>query len=176
MFTSDSSGAPDSPEPSATWQDYTELKEMLKALGDNARLNIVHALSAGGEVKVTDLALRLVVSQPLVSWHLAILRRHGLVRTRRSGREVYCSLDLERFRRCERLLASVVAEPGGASAPSGQSAPGPPRRDASRGKAITPAVEATSLAGHPGGHPTEPTTQPEREPARERTDGQTRLG
>ncbi len=127
MRTLGTSGAsPESqpPEPSASWQDYTELKEMLKALGDNARLNIVHALSTGGEVKVTELALMLAVSQPLVSWHLAILRRHGVVRTRRSGREVYCSLDLERFRRCQRLLAGIVESP---SASAGTGGPGPPQ-------------------------------------------------
>jgi ArsR family transcriptional regulator len=126
MHSSDTSGTSQPPEPLEGWRDYVELKEMLKALGDNARLNIVHALAAGGEVKVTELALRLAVSQPLVSWHLAILRRHGLVRTRRHGREVYCSLDVERFRRCQRLLASVI-ETLSASGPAGGQ--GPPREE-----------------------------------------------
>lgn len=176
MHTSDSSGTPESREPSSRWRDYTELKEMLKALGDNARLNIVHALSAGGEVKVTDLALLLAVSQPLVSWHLAILRRHGLVRTRRSGREVYCSLDLERFRRCQWLLAEVVAggvvEPGSGG---GQSAPGPPRRDGRDADRMKARSRPTELA-RPPGSVAAPATQPATQPAREPSDGQTRSG
>jgi DNA-binding transcriptional ArsR family regulator len=37
------------------------------------------------------------LSQPLVSWHLRTLRSTGLVETRRSGREVICSLRQEAF-------------------------------------------------------------------------------
>jgi DNA-binding transcriptional ArsR family regulator len=92
------------------WRDYTELKRMLRALGDAVRLNILRALAAADEVKVTDLAERLNVSQPLVSWHLTILRRMEFVRTRRQGREVYCSLDVARYRQCVTLLAAVIGE------------------------------------------------------------------
>lgn len=91
------------------WQvDYTELKQMLKALGDVARLNLVHVLAAEGEVTVTDLVQALLISQPLVSWHLTILRRAGLVRTRRQGRLVYCSLNHERYQQCLRMLGEVI--------------------------------------------------------------------
>jgi ArsR family transcriptional regulator len=100
--------APGPAEPPSAWQDYVELKQLLRALGDVVRLNILHALSTGDEVKVTDLAVRLAVSQPLVSWNLTVLRHAGLVRRRRQGREVYCSLDRDRFEECMRLLASVV--------------------------------------------------------------------
>ena len=92
------------------WRDYTDLKRMLRALGDSVRLNILHALARDGEVKVTDLAQRLMVSQPLVSWHLSILRRMEFVRTRRQGREVYCSLDVARYQQCVALLAAVIGE------------------------------------------------------------------
>ncbi|MEO7000187.1 MAG: metalloregulator ArsR/SmtB family transcription factor [Ktedonobacterales bacterium] len=100
------------------WQNYVELRKMLRALGDEVRLNIVHVLAATGasgdsarEVNVTDLAELLAVSQPLISWHLGALRRTGLVRTTRIGREVYCALDLTRYRFCLRLLGKVL-EPG----------------------------------------------------------------
>lgn len=91
------------------WQDYTDLKKMLAILGDVVRLNMVHVLARSGEVNVTDLAQMLLVSQPLVSWHLSRLRRVGFVRTRRQGRQVYCSLDLDRYRVCLRWLSAVVA-------------------------------------------------------------------
>jgi ArsR family transcriptional regulator len=106
----------------AGWQDYTELKGMLRALGDTARLNLVRVLASSGEVNVTDLAQALLISQPLVSWHLSALRRHGLVRTRRQGRQVYCSLDLERYRVCLRLLGEVIGE-SPSSPPAVQSTP-----------------------------------------------------
>lgn len=75
------------------WQDYIELAKATHALADKVRLNIVRILANSQEVNVTDLSQQLLISQPLVSWHLSILRRNGLVRTRRQGRQVYCSLD-----------------------------------------------------------------------------------
>ena len=117
----------DDPTRSA-WQDYLDLRRALRALGDEVRLSIVRTLASGDEVKVTDLAATLLISQPLVSWHLGALRRSGLVRTRRQGREVYISLDLARYRSIVRQLGSLIepesqrtsAEP---SAPSNLVAP-----------------------------------------------------
>ncbi len=94
------------------WRDYLDLKRALRALGDEVRLNIVQTLASGDEVKVTDLAAALVISQPLVSWHLGALRRSGLVRTRRTGREVYISLNLTRYRAIVRQLGLLVGPLG----------------------------------------------------------------
>ena len=69
------------------WLELTDLKMMLRALADEARLNIVHHLAGLGEVNVTEICRALNISQPLVSWHLAMLRRAGLVRRRRRGRQ-----------------------------------------------------------------------------------------
>ena len=100
----------------STDPDYLELKRTLRALGDVVRLHIVRVLGGCAEITVTDLALVLAadgrpVSQPLVSWHLAMLRRAGLVRTRRMGRLVYCSLDRDRYAACLRGLGDLVAAP-----------------------------------------------------------------
>jgi ArsR family transcriptional regulator len=97
----------DDPTRSA-WQDYLDLRRALRALGDEVRLSLVRTLASGDEVKVTDLAATLLISQPLVSWHLGALRRSGLVRTRRQGREVYISLDLARYRSIVRQLGSLI--------------------------------------------------------------------
>ncbi|MBF6592084.1 MAG: helix-turn-helix transcriptional regulator [Ktedonobacterales bacterium] len=116
----------------ASWQDFTDLKGMLRALGDIARLNLVRVLASSGEVNVTDLAQALLISQPLVSWHLSALRRHGLVRTRRQGRQVYCSLNLERYRECLRLLGAVIGQaPAAVPAEDAATAARPPRPEAS---------------------------------------------
>lgn len=96
------------------WLDLSDLKLMLRALADEARLNIVHHLAGLGEVNVTDICRALDISQPLVSWHLTMLRRAGLVRRRRLGRQVYCSLDTARFQRCQEWLASLVKPAGSA--------------------------------------------------------------
>lgn len=93
--------------------DYLELKRMLKALGDAVRLMMISVLGASDEITVTDLAELLAargrfVSQPLVSWHISQLRRAGFVRTRRTGRQVYCSLDKGRYHHCLHILGELV--------------------------------------------------------------------
>lgn len=109
------------------WRDYLELRGMVRAMSDVARLNILHQLAGGRETNVTELVLNLGISQPLVSWHLRILRRHGLVRTRRHGREVYCSLDAARYAECLRALAELVATPTPLeSEPAVRASPEPP--------------------------------------------------
>jgi ArsR family transcriptional regulator len=55
-----------------------------RALSDSTRLRIVHLLLPG-ELCVCDLMAVLRLSQPLVSRHLAYLRRAGLVESRSEG-------------------------------------------------------------------------------------------
>ena len=88
--------------------DWRELKLMMKALADVARLTIVYHLARQDEVTVTALSELLHISQPLVSWHLLRLRRAGLVETRRIGRQVYCSLNRQRFQLCLQRLEHLV--------------------------------------------------------------------
>lgn len=93
------------------WQDYIELEKITRALADKVRLNIVRILANSQEVNVTDLTQQLLISQPLVSWHLRALGKAGLVRKRRNGREVIISLDLARYRSVVGQLSSLI-EPG----------------------------------------------------------------
>ena len=95
-----------------------DLKDMLKALGDVARLQMVHVLAGVTEMRVTDLGELILInghhiSQPLISWHLRVLRKCGLVRTRRSGRVVHCSLDRARYQQCLALLREIAREASG---------------------------------------------------------------
>ena len=71
--------------------ELRELRAYHKALADVTRLRIIQRL-AESPATVTELISYVDLSQPLVSWHLRTLRVAGLVETRRSGREVICSL------------------------------------------------------------------------------------
>jgi DNA-binding transcriptional ArsR family regulator len=62
------------------------------------RLRLVQRLAAS-PATVTELIAHVDLSQPLVSWHLRTLRAAGLIETRRSGREVICSLRRDAFAR-----------------------------------------------------------------------------
>ncbi len=76
-----------------------ELSDHFLALANVTRLKILERLGDVGEESVNDLAVHLHMSQPRISWHLRMLRVGGVVRTRRDGRQVYCSLDVENLAR-----------------------------------------------------------------------------
>jgi ArsR family transcriptional regulator len=88
--------------------DWRDLKRISGALSGVARLTIVYHLARHEAVTVSDLTEKLNISQPLVSWHLRKLRRAGLVETRRAGRQVYCSLKIERFKQYLQRLENLV--------------------------------------------------------------------
>jgi ArsR family transcriptional regulator len=75
-----------------------ELPAHFMALANLTRLRMLQRLGVAGEQSVMDLAAYLRMSQPRISWHLRMLRLGGVIRTRREGRQVYCSLDTEAIR------------------------------------------------------------------------------
>ncbi len=87
--------------------DWRELKLMTKALADVARLTLVYHLARQQETTVTALTDMLHLSQPLVSWHLRKLRRAGLISMHRSGRQVYCSLNRQKYALCLQRLEQL---------------------------------------------------------------------
>ena len=68
---------------------------VFKALADPTRVRIL-ALLAAGEICVCHIHESLRLSQPLVSRHLAYLRRTGLVESRKAGLWVYYRLAAQR--------------------------------------------------------------------------------
>jgi DNA-binding transcriptional ArsR family regulator len=74
-----------------TGVEVSKISRSLKALCDSNRIRILEIL-AGGEHCVSELVERLVIDQPKVSHHLAILRSAGIVRSRRDGRHINYSL------------------------------------------------------------------------------------
>ena len=80
-----------------TTSTLRELELYYRALADDSRMRIVRVLATEGEHSVSQLAVRLHLSQPLMTWHLRRLTRAGIVRTERVGRQVRCSFDRARF-------------------------------------------------------------------------------
>lgn len=85
-----------------------ELKLLCRAVGDVSRMKILRQLADRGEVSVSELAQGVIMSQPLASWHLRILRRAGLLTTRRDGRQVYCSLNVMRMGQFQDALGELI--------------------------------------------------------------------
>src|SRR5690606_31529615 len=67
-----------------------EAAALLKALSNENRLLILCTL-AGGELSVSELNERIAMSQSALSQQLAVLRREGLVQTRREAQTIYYS-------------------------------------------------------------------------------------
>src|SRR5260370_31520008 len=85
-----------------------ELSDHFLALANVTRLRIRERLGDVGEESVNDLAGHLHMSQRRISWHLRMLRVGGVVRTRRDGRQVYCSLDVDNLAREHARLQQLI--------------------------------------------------------------------
>ena len=87
-----------------------ELRVYLRTVGDTVRLQILRRLALDGEMSVTELARVLRISQPLLSWHLGVLRRINLVSVRRDGRLMCYSLDLPQLRAYRQQFAAWIGD------------------------------------------------------------------
>src|ERR1700756_4616637 len=67
---------------------------LFRALADPTRRAIFERLCREGEKTVGTLTIRAGVSQPVVSKHLGVLKRAGLVRDRHEGRQTHYSAQL----------------------------------------------------------------------------------
>ncbi|HKJ27523.1 MAG TPA: metalloregulator ArsR/SmtB family transcription factor [Anaerolineales bacterium] len=66
-----------------------------KAIADETRQKIM-AICCCKQITVSEIVVQMEnISQPTVSHHLKILKQAGLVHTRRSGKEIYYSLNQE---------------------------------------------------------------------------------
>ena len=73
---------------------FNNLADLFKLIGDMTRCHILFVLDKK-EMCVCDIANVLHMSKSAVSHQLATLRRSGVVKCRKSGKEVYYTLDDE---------------------------------------------------------------------------------
>lgn len=78
-----------------------------RALADPKRLCVLESLAVG-ELSVRDLSVRVGCQVPNMSQHLAVLRRAGLVTTRRDGSTVYYRLADDRVLEAYRLIQTIA--------------------------------------------------------------------
>ncbi|SHE32304.1 transcriptional regulator, ArsR family [Modicisalibacter ilicicola DSM 19980] len=71
-----------------------EAGRLLKTLANTDRLMLLCQLSQG-EMNVGELERELGIEQPTLSQQLAVLRREGLVATRREGKQIYYRISSE---------------------------------------------------------------------------------
>lgn len=96
VFDKEALVIPSVPE-SAAERDLRRLRTLYRALGDETRLRVIGLMAEVGPLPVRELSARIGLSQPLISWHLRILRLAGIIDTQRQGREVICRLRTAAF-------------------------------------------------------------------------------
>ncbi len=87
-------------------QSADEASTFLKSLANPQRLRIM-CLILEKERPVGELAEAVELNQSSVSQHLALLRREGLLKTRRKGQEIYYQLADKKIVRFFALLESM---------------------------------------------------------------------
>ena len=92
-----------------TDREVVALSEAFRLLGDPTRVRLV-LLLCGGERNVSELCAALKLPQPTVSHHLGLLRRGGMLASRRDGKSIYYGLDarLEFSQDCELSIGSTA--------------------------------------------------------------------
>jgi len=91
----------------AVTSNLDHLARAFHALADRKRLGIVRLLT-DGERCVCELTHVVGAKQPLLSFHLKILREAGLVRKRRRGKWMYYSLNYETIEAMQEIIGSVA--------------------------------------------------------------------
>jgi DNA-binding transcriptional ArsR family regulator len=67
--------------------------ELLRALSDKTRQEIIMIFAAKKEVCVNDIAKRFTLSRPTISHHLQLMKRARLLTARKEGKEIYYSFN-----------------------------------------------------------------------------------
>lgn len=98
---------------SAGERDLRRLRTIYRALGDATRLRVIGLLAELGPMPVNALSSRVGLSQPLISWHLRILRVAGLIETTRHGRETICRLRTAAFEELHEVEARLIGGTAG---------------------------------------------------------------
>ena len=90
-------------------QPVRVLSRQLRALASRSRLEILQLLAAEESMTVTEMREHVRLSQPLLSWHLSILRRANLVDARKDGRQVHYALNRAGFQQVSQGLDDLLA-------------------------------------------------------------------
>ena len=107
------------------------ITDVLKAVAHDVRLKLLRTLLEQGEKSVGELEALTGIGQPGLSQQLAILRKTGLVRTRREAKLVFYSLMPEALLDTADLLSAL----SGAAASRAPAAAGGAPRSRVRGSA-----------------------------------------
>src|SRR5436190_3040124 len=92
--------------------DFLRLKKaamILRALNHKLRQQLLRLIDEQQKITVTEIYVNLRLEQSVVSQHLAILRRAGIVITKREGKFIFYSLNYKRIKEINGFVEQLVS-------------------------------------------------------------------
>ncbi len=85
-----------------------ECIELLRALSDKTRQEIIMIFASQKEVCVNDIAKNFTLSRPTISHHLNLMKRAGLLNSRKEGKEIYYSFNKSHVAKVMESILNVI--------------------------------------------------------------------
>ena len=91
-----------------TLRNFDDTSRLLDAVRDSARMDIILLLGKNRSMNVTEIASHFRISRPAISHHLKVLKDAGIVRSEKTGQEIYYRLDANRVVTGLRQIADMI--------------------------------------------------------------------
>ena len=91
--------------------DFLHMKKasmILRALNHKLRQQVIKLLDEHHKMTVTEIYVKLRLEQSVASQHLAILRRAGIVGTKREGKFIYYSINYARVKEISQFVEEFL--------------------------------------------------------------------
>lgn len=90
------------------YQLTNKAAQISRAFNNTFRKRILDLLNKKGSQTVTDIYRTLKLEQSVVSQHLSILRKAGIVKSERDGKQIYYSLNKIRIKQLHQLFSDML--------------------------------------------------------------------
>ena len=91
--------------------DYYNIKKaslVLRSLNHKLRQQIIKLINDHQKITVTEIYVKLRLEQSVASQHLAILRKAGIVITKREGKFIYYTINKQRIEDIDRFVKDLI--------------------------------------------------------------------
>ena len=92
--------------------DYHSIKKaslVLRSLNHKLRQQVIKLIHDNEKLTVTEIYVKLRLEQSVASQHLAILRKAGIVSTKREGKFIYYTINKKRIDIIEQAVKDIVS-------------------------------------------------------------------
>jgi DNA-binding transcriptional ArsR family regulator len=82
--------------------------KFFKALSNSDRLEMIQLIKSNKEMYAQDVEKHFYMEQSTTSHHLNTLKRAGIAKSRKKGRNIYYSIDFEQFRKTWDEIEAII--------------------------------------------------------------------